>query len=142
MDAATLISKMQEFLEKNYYDQLLERIRKGEHSLTLEFSHLALFDPEIADMLLDQPEEVLKAGELAVEQLNLGKEVKGFVLRFRTLPASATVMIREITSKNLNKLLAFDGVVRNKSEVRPQVVSARIPRPNSANKFNIFSISN
>ncbi len=140
MDAATLISKLQEFLEKTCYDQILERIRKGEKSLEVEFAQLAVFDPELADMLLDQPEEVLKAGELAVEQLNVGKEVKGFVLRFKTLPASAKVLIREIRSKNLNKLLSFDGVVRNKSEVRPQVASARFECPSCGNVFNILQL--
>ncbi|MEM3154676.1 MAG: minichromosome maintenance protein MCM [Candidatus Woesearchaeota archaeon] len=142
MDATTLIAKMQEFLEKTYYDQLLERIRKGEKSITIEFSTLAVFDPELADMLLDQPEEVLKAGELAVEQLNLGKEVKGFVLRFRGLPAIAKMMIREIRSKNLNKMLTFDGVVRNKSEIRPQVASAKFECPSCGNVFNILQLDN
>jgi replicative DNA helicase Mcm len=140
MDAATLISKMQEFLEKNYYDQLLERVRKGEKSITLEFGSLAQFDPELADLFLDQPEEVLKAGELAVEQLNLGKEVKGFVLRFRALSASAKIMVREIRSKNINKMLTFDGVVRNKSEIRPQVASARFECPSCGNVFNILQL--
>lgn len=140
MDAATLISKMQEFLEKNYYDQLLERVRKGEKSITLEFGMLAQFDPELADLYLDQPEEVLKAGELAVEQLNLGKEIKGFVLRFRALSASAKIMVREIRSKNLNKMLTFDGVVRNKSEIRPQVASARFECPSCGNVFNILQL--
>ncbi len=140
MDATTLIAKMQEFLEKNYYDQLLERVRKGEKSITLEFGSLAQFDPELADLFLDQPEEVLKAGELAVEQLNLGKEVKGFVLRFRTLSASAKIMVREIRSKNINKMLTFDGVVRNKSEIRPQVASARFECPSCGNVFNILQL--
>ncbi len=36
MDATTLITKVQEFLEKTYYDQILERIRKGE-----DFENLA-----------------------------------------------------------------------------------------------------
>jgi len=140
MDAATLITKVQDFLEKTYYDQLLERIRKGEKSLTVEFASLAMFDPEIADLLLDQPEDILKAGELAVSQLNIGKEVKGFTLRFRGLPASAKVMIREIRSKNLDKLLTFDGVVRNKSEVRPQVASARFECPSCGNTHTILQL--
>jgi replicative DNA helicase Mcm len=140
MDAATLISKMQEFLDKTYNAQILERVRKGEKSAMLEFAALAVFDPELADLFLDQPEEVLKAGELAVEQLNLGKEVKGFVLRFRGLPASAKMLIREIRSKNLNKMLTFDGVVRNKSEIRPQVASARFECPSCGNVFNILQL--
>ncbi len=140
MDAATLIAKFQEFLEKTYYDQLLERVRKGERSFTAEFSQLAMFDPELADLLLDQPEEVLKAGELAVEQLNTGQEIKGFVIRFRALGANATVMVRDIRSKHLDKLLVFDGVVRNKSEVRPQVASAKFECPSCGNTHTILQI--
>jgi len=101
MNASTLITKLQEFLEKTYYDQLLEQVRKGESSITIEFTQLSMFDPELADLLLDQPDEVLKAGELAVEQLNLGKKVEGFMLRFKGLPASTMVMIRDIRSKHV-----------------------------------------
>ncbi len=140
MDATTLIAKAQEFLEKAYYDQILERIRKGEKSLTVEFNRLAQHDPEIADLLLDQPEEVLKAAELAVEQLNIGQTVKGFILRFRALPASAQIMIREIRSKNLNRLYGFQGVVRNKSEVRPQVAAAKFECPSCGNTHSILQL--
>ncbi|HLF54556.1 MAG TPA: minichromosome maintenance protein MCM [Candidatus Nanoarchaeia archaeon] len=140
IDSVTLINKLQEFLEKNYNEQLLERIRKGERSLVVDFAKLAEFDPDIADMLLEQPEEVLKAGELAVEQMNLSKEVKGFTLRFNNLPPSAKLLVREIRSKHLNKLLAFDGVVRNKSEVRPQVASARFECPSCGNTLVILQL--
>jgi len=140
MNASTLITKLQEFLEKTYYDQLLEQVRKGESSITIEFTQLSMFDPELADLLLDQPDEVLKAGELAVEQLNLGKKVEGFMLRFRGLPASMMVMIRDIRSKHLNELLGFEGVVRNKSEVRPQVASAKFECPSCGNTHAILQL--
>ena len=140
MNASTLITKLQEFLEKTYYDQLLEQVRKGESSITIEFTQLSMFDPELADLLLDQPDEVLKAGELAVEQLNLGKKVEGFMLRFKGLPASTMVMIRDIRSKHLNELLGFEGVVRNKSEVRPQVASAKFECPSCGNTHAILQL--
>ncbi len=142
MDAATLITKVQEFLEKNYYDQILERARKGEKSLKVEFSQLAQHDPEIADLLLDRPEEVLKAGELAVEQLNIGQQIKGFVLRFKGLPPSARIMIREVRSKHLDKFHCFEGVVRNKSEVRPQVAAAKFECPSCGNTHSILQLDN
>src|SRR3989344_1673720 len=142
LDAATLIAKIQEFLEKNYFDKLLERIRKGEKSLTLEFTHLALFDPELADYLLDKPEEFLKGAEIAIEHLNTGSTVKGFVLRFRKLPESSNLLVRNIRSMHLNKLLMFDGVVRNKSEVRPQVASAKFECPSCGNNHSILQLDN
>lgn len=142
MDALTLVNKFQEFLEKVYHDELLERVRKGEQSLAVDFAKLAEFNPDIADMLLDQPEEVLKAGELAIEQMNLSKDVKGFVVRFMNLPPSSKLMVRNIRSKHLNKFLAFDGVVRNKSEVRPQVASARFECPSCGNTLVMLQLDN
>lgn len=142
MDATTIINKVQEFLEKYYNSELLERIRKGERSLSVDFPKLAEFDPDLADLLLSKPEEVLKGGELAVEQLNLASEVKGFVLRFRNLPFSDKIMVRDIRSKHINRLLAFDGVVRNKSEVRPQVASARFGCPSCGNTLVILQLDN
>ena len=79
MDATTLIVRIQEFLEKNYYAPLLDKVRKGEKSMSIEFSILAIYDPELADYLLDQPEEFLKGAEIAIEQLNLGPQVKNFM---------------------------------------------------------------
>lgn len=138
LDAATIVSKIQEFLEKNYYDQLLERIRKGERNMALEFPILAIFDPDLADILLEKPEDIIKAGEIAVEQISPG--VTKFLLRFDKLPKSSHLLIRNIRSKHLGKLLAFDGVVRNKSEVRPQMAEAKYECPSCGNIFNILQI--
>ncbi|MBS3147849.1 minichromosome maintenance protein MCM [Candidatus Woesearchaeota archaeon] len=140
MDAATLIARIQEFIEKNHYGLLLERIRKGEKSMSVDFATLSLFDPELADYLLDKPEEFLKGAEIAVEQLNTGSTIKGFVVRFRKLTESATVLVRHIRSSHLNKLLMFDGVVRNKSEVRPQVASAKFECPSCGNNHTILQL--
>ncbi|MBI4145703.1 hypothetical protein HY489_00005, partial [Candidatus Woesearchaeota archaeon] len=142
MDAATLITKLQEFLEKNYFDQLLERVRKGEKSMPVDFAHVAAFDPELADYALDFPDDFLKGGEHAVEQLNLGSKVKGFVLRLRNLPPSGTLMVRNIRSAHINKLLCFDGVVRNKSEVRPQMTAAKFECPSCGNNHIILQVDN
>jgi len=61
MDATTLIVRIQEFLEKNYYAPLLDKVRKGEKSMSIEFSILAIYDPELADYLLDKSLEGLAA---------------------------------------------------------------------------------
>ncbi|HLC32978.1 MAG TPA: hypothetical protein VJJ82_04075, partial [Candidatus Nanoarchaeia archaeon] len=142
MDASTLVLKIQEFLEKHYYAQLLDRVRKGEKSMSIEFSHLAIHDPELADYLLDQPEEFLKGAEIAVEQLNLGPKVKNFTLRVRKLPGSSSILVRTIRSIHLNKLLSFDGVVRNKSEVRPQIVTAKFECPSCGNNLPVLQLDN
>jgi replicative DNA helicase Mcm len=140
MDVQTQIKTLQEFLESHYQTQLLENVRTGKKSQTIDFSLLAMFNPEIADLLLDQPEEVLKAFEIAVEQFDLPASAKNFTIRLSNLPKSQKVLLRNIRSKHLNKLLWFEGVVRQKSDVRPQVTSARFECPSCGNVIPVLQL--
>ncbi|MBN2422549.1 minichromosome maintenance protein MCM [Candidatus Woesearchaeota archaeon] len=140
MDATTIIRKFQEFLEKNYYATLAEKIRKGQQFIILSFTELSKFDPVLADELLENPEEVIKAGELAIEQFEFDKDVKNFKLRFSNLPLSQSILIRDIRSEHLNKYLSMKGIVRQKSDVRPQVTSARFECPSCGNIITVLQI--
>ncbi len=142
MDASELVQKIQNFLEKVYLEKLLEQVRLGDKHLIVDFANLAKFDVEIADMLLDQPDEVLKAGEIAVNHIDLGVETTNFALRFINLPQSNYLMIRNIRSKHLKKLFCFEGVVRQKSDVRPQVTAARFECPSCGNVLPILQLDN
>ena len=50
--------------------------------------------------------------------------------------------MRTIRSIHLNKLLSFDGVVRNKSEVRPQIVTAKFECPSCGNNLPVLQLDN
>ena len=56
------------------------------------------------------------------------------------MPEDQKIMIREIRSSHLNKLLVMEGVVRQKSDVRPQVTSARFECPNCGNIINVLQL--
>lgn len=140
MDVQTQIKVLQEFLEKHYHTELLERVSKGGKSMAVDFGLLAKFSPEIADMLLDQPEEVVKAFEIAVEQFDLPSEAKNFSIRLMNLPNTQKIMLRNIRSKDLGKLLFFEGVIRQKSDVRPQVTSARFECPSCGNVIPVLQL--
>ena len=141
MDATELIRKIQEFFEKTYYAELLEKIRKNEKFMQVDFRKFSAFSPEIADLLLDNPEEILKAAELAIEQID-AKNGKGFVMRVINLPESSRIMIRNIRSKHLGKFLLTEGVVRQKSDVRPQVTAARFECPSCGNAISVLQLDN
>ena len=66
MDVSEQIKSFGEFIEQNYHDKLLEDTRLGNEFLVLDFIKLSRFNPELADVLLEQPEDTLKAAELAV----------------------------------------------------------------------------
>ncbi len=129
MEPEDQINHFFEFLQTNLYEDLMDAIRKGESHFSLSFSLLLTFDSELAEELLENPEDVLKAGEMAVAKFNLPEDITKFYLRFYDLPDSQNVLIRDIRSTELNKMLVIDGLVRQKSDVRPRVTSARFECP-------------
>lgn len=71
METAEQISKFQEFFESTCYEELLENISKGDKFIIVEFTDLAKFNPELAELLLEEPEELIRASEIAIDKLNL-----------------------------------------------------------------------
>jgi len=142
MEAIEQIKQFAEFLEKNYHAELLEKVRKGDNYLAIDFSKLSKFNPELSDLMLDQPEETLKAAELAIEQFDLQRDIKEFIIRVKNLPESSKIHIKNIRSKDLNKLLFVEGIVRQKSNVRPKVTSAKFECPSCGNILNVLQLDN
>ena len=133
------IKRFQEFIDGNYYNSLLENARKGNKFLLIDFAELSKYDPDLATELIDAPEDTIKAVEKAIEQFDIDGLTK-FNIRFHNLPTSLRIMIREIRSKHINRLLFVDGVIRRKSDVRPQVTSARFECPVCGNIMNILQL--
>ncbi len=137
MEPTEIIKQFKDFLEKNYLAEIAEKSRKKEPFLVIDFNELSINSPDLADELLENPEEVLKAGELAAEQLG---EFKKLSLRISNLPESMEIMIKDIRSKHINKFLFVKGLVRQKSDVRPQVTSARFECPSCGNVITVLQL--
>jgi replicative DNA helicase Mcm len=133
------IKRFQDFIDSNYYNSLLENARKGNRFLLIDFSELSKYDPDLAAELLVAPEETIKSIEKAIEQFDVDG-LANFRIRFHNLPQSQNLMIRDVRSKHLNKLFFVEGVIRRKSDVRPQVTSARFECPVCGNIMNVLQI--
>ncbi len=140
MEVDEQIKVFREFIENNYYPELLEAVRKGELFLVLDFSSLIKFNTEICEELLENPEEVLKAAELAVKEFDLPKKVTKFNIRLRNIPESQKIIISAIRSKHLDKLISIEGIVRQKSDVRPHVTAAKFECPSCGNILNVLQL--
>ena len=136
MEVDEQIKIFREFIEQNYYPQLLETVRKGQAHLVLDFSELIKFNTEISEEILEDPQNLLKAGELAIKEFDLPKKLTKFCLRFNNLPESQKILISEIRSKHLSKFICTEGVVRQKSDVRPHVTAAKFECPSCGNILN------
>src|SRR3989344_5122613 len=140
MEVVEQIKKFEEFIQMNHHADLLEKVRKGNEFLVINFGELSKFDPELADMLLDQPEEVIRAAELAIDGFDLPERPKNFRVRFSNLPETQKMPIREIRSKHIGRFLFVEGVVRQKSDVRPQVTSAKFECPSCGNIISVLQL--
>ncbi len=140
LDTTTQIQKFAEFFERHYQAEILESMRKGHEHFHIDFKLLSKFDPELSDLLLEDPEEVLKAAEMSLEGFDLPERPRSVEIRVKNIPKSQKILIRDLRSKHLSKLVMIEGIVRQKSDVRPQVTSTRFECPSCGNIIPILQI--
>ncbi len=140
MEVDQQIQNFRDFIEQHYHAPLLESVRKGQESLVLDFSSLLGFNTELTEEIIEKPEELLKAAEIAVKEFDLPKKVDKFEIRLKNLPESLKVNISEIRSKHLGKFIWCDGIVRQKSDVRPHVSRATFECPSCGNILKVLQL--
>ena len=140
MDASERIKRFEEFFNQPYKQNILKSAGKGNRFVIIDFKELLAFDPKIAEDLLENPEDVIKASETAVEAIELPSDIKNFRVRFKNIPETQRVMINEIRSSHIGKLLTIAGIVRQKTDVRPQVTTSKFECPNCGNVISVLQI--
>ncbi|HYD03099.1 MAG TPA: minichromosome maintenance protein MCM [Alphaproteobacteria bacterium] len=139
MDITEQIEKFHEFFNLVYHEQLHSAISKGEKSLSVNFSDLGMFNLELAQEVLENPEDSIRGCEIAIEQFDF-PGAKEFKIRFRNLPKTQEVMIRDIRSTHLQKFIQISGIIRQKTDVRPQVTTARFECPSCGNTMTVLQL--
>ena len=68
----TSIIKFEEFFATSYKDDVFEILETypDERSLTVDYNQLEIFDPDLADLLIDKPEEVIEAAQIAIKNID------------------------------------------------------------------------
>ena len=134
VDAAEQIEKFQEFFSQNYENAIHEAAARGKKSLEVDFFELTKFDPDLAEQLLEEPAETIKAAEMAVQQA----EIPGIRIRFYKLPQTQRVLVRNLRHIHIAKLICLEGIIRQSSDVRPEAISARFECPTCGNALTII----
>ena len=138
MEKEDIISTFAEFLKEYYYKDLAKAITEGRSSIAVDFKKLDRFNPELADLLLEEPEETINLGERALQEIDLPQKPKNFRLRFFNLPESRNVRIRNLRVEHLGKFLVVDGIVKRATEVRPEVAEAIFECPECGNRITVI----
>ena len=120
-----------------YKKEIGDAIRKEQKIVYINFNDLSSFSHKLSDALLERPEEIIVLMESAFEETGLVKNIK---IRFIDLPETNYVKIRDIRAKHLGKFIWIDGIVRQASDVRPQVVSAKFECPSCGTIISVLQL--
>jgi len=129
-----LTDRLDEFIRNNYYKDLLTAVHQGENFIIVDFSRLDMFDPLIADRLLEYPDEVLSAFDAALSRIETGHKIK---IHIRNLPERNNIRIRYLRADHINKFITIEGIVRSVTEVKPQIYEAIYECPECNSKISV-----
>jgi replicative DNA helicase Mcm len=113
-----IIDKFEEFINKRYLSKLSATINSGSKSLIVDFEELDKFDPMLTDQLVENPQDTIKLFQSAIRRIEMSSE-EDLNIRFTNMPESNKILIRDIRSKHINKLITIEGLIRQASDVRP-----------------------
>ncbi len=122
----TSLSKFEEFFSTIYKDDVFEILEKypDERSLTVNYEDLEKFDPDLADLLITKPEEVISASQKAIKNIDpLMNEDMELNIRFENL--SNNIPLSDLLSKYIGNFVSADGIVRKTDEIRPRIETAK-----------------
>jgi len=117
-----------------YREQIAKLASIGKKSIVIDYQDLLKFDPDLAILLVDNPDvaiqELNKAAfdTLKVENPTYAEEIKNeFKVRIRGL--SDRLNLRNVSSKYIDKLVSIGGMVVRTSEVMPLIKVAAFVCP-------------
>lgn len=109
-------------MPKQYWEDLncLSETYPENKSLYVEYRHIRSFDNDVAEHLLDYPEEWLDAATEAISETVVQfKELPDVRVRVIGLPQTSEVGISKLRDVHLGKFLSLRCVISKASEVRP-----------------------
>ena len=117
----TSTAKFEEFFATSYKDDVFRILEKypDERSLTVNYQSLEIFDPELADLLIEKPEEVIQAAQIAIK--NIDPLVKDADINIRFENLTNIIPLKDLLSKYIGTFVAADGIVRKTDEIRPRI---------------------
>jgi replicative DNA helicase Mcm len=131
-----LIIEAKNFFE-SYKKEVGESLRKGSNVIYVNFMDLSEFSNKLADEILSHPEDTLRLIEIAIEESGLVNNVR---VRLTHLPKSQEIQVRNIRSKHLDELIVIEGIIRQASDVRPQVVNAKFECPSCGTIISVLQM--
>jgi len=133
-----LLIEAKEFFDVNRHGEFGEVKKRGGKVINIDFNDFSSHSPELGEMLIDRPEETIQLLEQSLEDLDWAPDDAR--ARFMSISKTQEIPIRTIRSRHLGKMLSIEGIVRQASEVRPQVTNAKFECPSCGTIISVLQI--
>ena len=107
----TSVAKFEEFFATTYKDDVFEILEKypDERSLTVDYNDLEMFDPDLADLLIEKPDEVIEAAKTAIKNINPLVKSANINIRFENL--NNMIQLKDLNSNYIGSFVSYDGII-------------------------------
>lgn len=122
-----VVDKFERFYQTQYQQEistLANRFPRDQKSLEINWQDLFKYDSELAEDYLDHPEQMRDYAEEALRIHDIPNGVNLADAHVRIANINNTAEIRELRSDHVNQLISIEGIVRNKTDVRPKLLEA------------------
>ncbi len=122
-----VIEEFEQFYREYYRDEIGELAQKypnEKRSLYVDWNDLYRFDPDLADDLVAQPDQMRDYAEEALRLYDLPVDVSLGQAHVRVRNLQEATDIRDIRARHRGQLIAVTGVIRKATDVRPKVTEA------------------
>jgi len=127
-----LKEQIDDFLRK-YKENLVFAATNGK-PVIIDFSDLDKYNPNLAEDLLEKPQEIIKEFNEGIKEFGLEVEIE---LQFKNLPKSQNTRIRNLRIRHLNKFICVEGMVKIASEVKPRIYETVYECQECGEKFSL-----
>ena len=117
----TSISKFEEFFATSYKDDVFEILEQypDKKSLNVDYPTLEMFDPDLGDLLIEKPDEVIEAAKIAIK--NIDPLVKSADINIRFENLSNLIPLKDLNSNYVGSFVSYDGIIEEVNEPVPRI---------------------
>jgi len=117
----TSISKFEEFFATTYKDDVFEILEQyhDKKSIIVDYPTLELFDPDLADLLIEKPDEVIEAAKIAIKNIDPLVSDADINIRFENL--SNLIPLQNLNGKYIGSFVSFEGIIEEVNEPSPRI---------------------
>ena len=120
-NSKTITAKFEEFFATEYKDEVFHILEEypAERGLIVDYLKLEMFDPCLADLLCEKPDEVIQAAQIAI--INIDPLVKNVDIFIKFNNFNNVVSFDDVNSKYVGSFLVIEGTVFDVDKPRPQL---------------------